>query len=169
MSDQDFGTTPSGQEGNHAPAAEASWGAAQAQTPPTGYAPPPPGYAPPPPGYAPPPPGYAAPAAEGLSENSACALAYVTFIPAIIFLVMAPYNQNAKIRFHAIQEIGLSIVLFVLSFFLVIPILGLLIYLVGGISVLVLWIMCIMKASQGGAFKLPVIGNFAAQQSGYRI
>jgi uncharacterized membrane protein len=155
MSEQDFGSTPPGPESNHAPAAETSWGAAQAQTPPPGYAPPPPGYVP--------------PAAEGLSENSACALAYVTAIPAIIFLVMAPYNQNPKIKFHAIQELGLSVVWLCLSFILIIPFLGWLVGGLGFLCLLVVWIMCIMKASQGGAFKLPVIGNFAAQQSGYRI
>ena len=178
MSEQEFGSAPPGPESTQGPA-EAGWGSTQAQTPPNGYATtPPPGYTPPPPGYSAPPPGYSAPppgynaqplGAQGLSENAACALAYVTFIPALIFLLVAPYNQNPKIRFHAIQEIGLSLVLFVLSFFLVIPILGLLVYFIGGIGILVLWIMCIMKASQGGAFKLPVIGNFAAQQSGFQI
>jgi len=33
----------------------------------------------------------------------------------------------------------------------------------------VVWVMCIIKASQGSAFKLPFIGDFAAQQAGYRI
>ena len=35
----------------------------------------------------------------GLSDNAASGLAYVTFIPAIVFLVTAPYNQNQRIRF----------------------------------------------------------------------
>ena len=34
-------------------------------------------------------------------------LCYVTLIPAIIFLVVAPYNQNRLIRFHAWQSIFL--------------------------------------------------------------
>ena len=46
---------------------------------------------------------------EGLSDNAASALAYVTFIPAIIFLVLAPYNQKPVIKFHAIQELGLTL------------------------------------------------------------
>jgi uncharacterized membrane protein len=33
----------------------------------------------------------------------------------------------------------------------------------------VLWVICIIKASQGSAFKIPFLGNFAAEQSGYRI
>lgn len=158
MSEEAFGSTPSGHESSQEPAAsEASWGAQQPQTPQ------------PPSSYAAPPPGYAPAAAEGLSDNAASALAYLTFIPAIIFLVMPPYNQKPIIKFHAIQEIGLSLAIFILSFFLAIPILGLLIYFVGGIGLLILWALCIIKASQGGAFKLPFIGNFAAEQSGYTI
>jgi uncharacterized membrane protein len=159
MSNEEFSSTPSGHESNQQPAAEpASWGAPQPNYTQTAYPPPPP------PNYIPPPA-----AGAGLSDSAASALAYVTFIPAIIFLVMAPYNEKPIIKFHAIQEIGISIVLFVLSFFLVLPILGLLIYFVGGISLLVLWVICILKASQGSAFKIPFLGNFAAEQSGYRI
>jgi uncharacterized membrane protein len=173
MSEEAFGSTPPGPESSQEPAAsEASWGAPQPQTPPppSGYAAPPPGYAPPPP-----PPGYAAQpvAAQGLNENTACALAYVTFIPAIIFLLMPPYNQSAKIKFHAIQMLALSVIGFVVmvvvSFLVFIPILGFLIYLATGIALLAVWILCIYKASQGTAFKLPVIGDFAAKQSGFAI
>jgi len=148
MSEQEFGTTPPAAESSTEPA----WGAPQ------------PTYTPPPYATAPPPA-----AASGLSESAASALAYITFIPAIIFLLVPPYNQSAKIRFHAIQELGLSVVMFVLSFFLIIPILGLLVYFVGFLAALVMWIMCIVKASQGSVFKLPVLGNFAAQQSGYVV
>src|ERR1700679_2243912 len=45
---------------------------------------------------------------SGLSENSAGGLAYLTFIPAIIFLVMEPYNRNPFIKFHAWQSILLT-------------------------------------------------------------
>jgi uncharacterized membrane protein len=167
MSDEDFTTNPSGHESNQQPAADpAGWGEPQPNYTQTAYPPPPPppqGYAPPPQNYAPP------PAAEGLSDNTACALAYVTFIPALIFLLVPPYNQKPAIKFHAIQELCLSVILFILSFFLVIPILGQLVYLVGGLVLLIAWVLCIIKASQGNAFKLPLIGNFAAEQSGYRI
>jgi uncharacterized membrane protein len=157
MSDEDFTSTPSGHESNQQPAAEpASWGAPQPNYTQTAYPPPPPGYVPP-------------PAAEGLSDNTAAALAYITFIPAVIFLLVAPYNQKPMIKFHAIQEIGLSVILVILHVLLVIPILGWLVYVVGSLGLLVVWILCIIKASQGSAFKLPFIGNFAAEQSGYRI
>ena len=59
------------------------------------------------PQYTPVPPQPPAPsqpgAQSGLSDNAAGALAYVTIIPAIIFLVMEPYNKNRFIRFHSWQ------------------------------------------------------------------
>jgi uncharacterized membrane protein len=171
MSEEDFTTPPSGHESNEQPAAEQAWGAPQPNYTQTGYPPPPP----PPPGYAqtgyppPPPPGYVPAAGAGLTDTAASALAYITFIPAIIFLVLAPYNEKPVIKFHAYQELGLTVVLICLHVIAIIPILGWFVYIAGSIALLVVWILCIVKASQGGAFKLPFIGDFAAQQSGYHI
>ena len=52
------------------------------------------------------------PAQSGLSDNAAGALAYVTIIPAIIFLIVEPYNKNSYIRFHSWQSIFLGIAWF---------------------------------------------------------
>ncbi len=52
----------------------------------------------------------AAGGASGLSDNAAGAIAYLTFIPAVCFLIMEPYNKNSYIRFHAWQSIMLFIV-----------------------------------------------------------
>jgi len=49
----------------------------------------------------------------GLSDNAASGLAYITFIPAIIFLVTAPFNQKPIVRFHSWQSIFLTIAWFV--------------------------------------------------------
>jgi uncharacterized membrane protein len=177
MSD-DFTTPPPGPESTQPPAAEptpaqpASRGAPQPNYSQTGYPPPPP----PPPGYTqtaypPPPPGYVPPSAAGagLSDTAASALAYVTFIPAVIFLVLAPYNEKPVIKFHAIQELGLTVVAMILRVIWVVPFFG---WVIGGLlelALLAVWLICIVKASQGSTFKLPVIGDFAAQQSGYHI
>jgi uncharacterized membrane protein len=170
MSEEDFTTPPSGHESNEQSAAEPAWGAPQPNYTQTGAPPPPP----PPAGYTqtaypPPPPGYVPAAGAGLTDTAASALAYVTFIPAIIFLVLAPYNEKPVIRFHAYQELGLTVVLICLHVIAIIPVLGWFIYIIGSIALLVVWILCIVKASQGSAFKLPFIGDFAAQQSGYHI
>ena len=114
----------------------------------------------------PPPPQPAA--AEGLSDTAAGALAYVTIIPAIIFLVMPPYNTRPFVKFHAFQCLGLAVVWFCLGIIGIIPILGWAVLGLGSLALLVVWILCIVKASQGGALKLPFLSDFAAKQSGYR-
>jgi uncharacterized membrane protein len=132
------------------------------QTPPTNY-PPPNGYT-----QGPTPVATAPAASEGLSDTAAGALAYVTIIPAIIFLVMAPYNTKPFVKFHAFQCLGLAVIWFCLGIIGIIPILGWAVLALGSLALLVTWILCIVKASQGGALKLPVISDFASKQSGYR-
>jgi uncharacterized membrane protein len=105
-------------------------------------------------------------AQSGLSDNAASGLAYVTIIPAIIFLVMAPYNQKAEIRFHCWQSICLGIAWFAISLIAIIPILGWLVFLLGSLLLFVVWIICLVKAFGGQRFKVPVIGDFAAKQAG---
>jgi uncharacterized membrane protein len=126
----------------------------------TNYTAPPP----PPAGYIPPPV-----AGSGLSDTAAGAIAYLTFIPAVIFLVIDPYKQKPFVKFHCIQELGLTVVAFLLHFLVIIPFLGLLIDVVGSLALFVVWIICILKASQGGAFKIPFLSDFASQQSGYVV
>lgn len=104
--------------------------------------------------------------AGGLSENSAAALSYVTFIPAIIFLVVEPYSKSAFVRFHAIQCIAFTVVAFACHIVLLfIPIIGWLISLFLTLAFFIFWILCIMKASKGEWYKLPFIGDFALKQS----
>ena len=62
---------------------------------------------------------------SGLSDNAAGALAYVTIIPAIIFLLLEPYNKKQFVRFHAWQCIFLFIACIVVEIILgMIPIVG---------------------------------------------
>ncbi len=53
---------------------------------------------------------------SGLSENGIAALSYITFIPAILFLILPRYNRSAYVRFHAWQSLLLNVVVFLLSF-----------------------------------------------------
>src|SRR4051812_49256055 len=50
----------------------------------------------------------------GLSQNVAGALAYITIFPAILLLVIDPYNRNTFVRFHAFQSLLLFLLIFVL-------------------------------------------------------
>jgi len=110
---------------------------------------------------------------NGLTDSAACGLAYVTFIPAIIFLVTAPYNQKSLIRFHYWQSIFLAVAWFgvwvVLMFIGFIPFLNLIniiLFPLIGLGFLILWILCLVKAFNGERFKLPLIGDLAEKQAG---
>ena len=114
--------------------------------------------------------GAAAPApmasSGGLTDSTAGALAYVTFIPAIIFLVMEPYNKNRFIRFHAFQCLFFTVACVAISVLLMfIPILGAIVGLLLWLLEFVVWIILVLKAYQGQKFKLPVIGDIAEQQA----
>jgi len=107
------------------------------------------------------------PAQSGLSDNAAGALAYVTFIPAIIFLIVEPYNKNSYIRFHSWQCIFLSIAAFAINTVLaIIPILGWILMPFVSLAFLVVAIICILKALKGQRIKLPFIGDLAEKQAG---
>lgn len=109
---------------------------------------------------------------SGLADNVAGMLAYVTIIPAIVFLVLEPYNKNRFIRFHSFQSIFFSVawtVLWIgLNIVAHIPILGwltILIWPLVGLAGLIIWIILLLKANQGQKFKLPVIGDMADKQA----
>jgi uncharacterized membrane protein len=109
---------------------------------------------------------------QGMTDNVAGMLAYVTIIPAIVFLVVAPYNRNRFIRFHAWQCIFLciawTVLWIVLSIFAHIPFLGwlsILLWPLIGLGGLILWIVLLLKANQGKMFKLPMIGDMAEKQA----
>jgi uncharacterized membrane protein len=112
-------------------------------------------------------------AQSGLSENAASGLAYVTLIPAIIFLVVPPYNQNPNVKFHAWQSIFLGIswvaIWIVLAIIGVIPFVNLadiVLFPLVGIGFLILWVIVLVNAFNGKRFKVPFIGDLALKQSG---
>lgn len=122
------------------------------------------------PQYTPVPPqpqGTPAPAQSGLSDSAAGALAYVTIIPAIIFLIVEPYNRNSFVRFHSWQSIFFGIAFVAVHIVLgIIPVIGWLILALLDLAFLVVWIILLLKALKGERWQLPVIGKFAAQQAG---
>jgi uncharacterized membrane protein len=113
-------------------------------------------------------------AQSGLSENAAGGLAYVTIIPAILFLVLEPYNRSSYIRFHCWQCIFLAVGWIVIDVAIgilarVMSVMGLLafgLYPLVALAMLILWIMVLIKAFNGERFKLPFIGDLAEKQAG---
>jgi uncharacterized membrane protein len=110
---------------------------------------------------------------SGLADNVAGMLAYVTIIPAILFLVLEPYNRSRFVRFHAWQSVFFNVAWWILWFGLHIvahlPLLGFLTVLVWpliGLGGFIVWIILLIKANQGQMYKLPVIGDLAGKQAG---
>jgi len=111
-------------------------------------------------------------APSGLSDNGAGALAYITFIPAILFLVMPPYNKSTYVRFHAWQSIFLNVlgvaVFIVFSILGRIPLLNLLVIpvmLAVFLGLFILWLAVILKALNGQRFHIPALGQLAESQA----
>lgn len=118
-----------------------------------------------------------APRSSGLAPNIAGMLAYFTIIPAIIFLVLEPYNKDRYVRFHAFQSvffhvawiaawIGMIILGIVLG---AIPVVGLIIHLLLDLALFIggfiVWLILVIKAFGNQKFHLPVIGNMAEEQA----
>jgi uncharacterized membrane protein len=121
-------------------------------------------------------PGYASPqplaaTSAGMSENVAGALCYLaTVITGIIFLLIAPYNQNKFIRFHAFQSI-LFCVAYIAVWILVAILaavthgIGILLYPIIGLGFFVLWLYLMFSAYNNKRIKLPIIGDIAEKQA----
>jgi uncharacterized membrane protein len=109
---------------------------------------------------------------SGLSDNAAGGLAYVTIIPAIVFLIVAPYNRNPYVRFHSWQCIFLAIAYFAVDMVMMtlgrIPLFGwstLFLWPLVALGFFIVWIVLLIKAFNGEKFKLPIIGDLAEKQA----
>ena len=112
-----------------------------------------------------------------LPEKIAGALAYLTFIPAIVFLTIEPYKKNRFARFHSVQcllfwaaGVLVALALKVAGLLLfIIPVVGplfvVLVLVVAGFAAVAVWLVLVVKALQGEMFKLPVLGDYAEQQA----
>lgn len=114
----------------------------------------------------------------GLSINGASALCYLFgFISGIVFLVLAPYNQDRRVRFHAFQSIFLNIavvvihigvVILTLMFHAISFALGLImssLHLVVSLGFFMVWLYMMWKSYQGEKVVLPIIGPLAERQA----
>ncbi len=107
-----------------------------------------------------------APAATGgLQTNVAGLLAYLFWIPAIIFLVVEPYNKDRTLRFHSFQSLFLGVGTMVLYTVLTVTVIGLLLVPFIGLAHMILAIVAAVKAYQGQKFMIPVIGPLAEKQA----
>jgi len=125
-----------------------------------------PGQSPYQPPYQPP---YQGPASQlDLKPNVAGMLCYpLSFITGVLFLVLTPYNRDRFVKFHAWQSIFFGLALLVLSIvFRILP------WPLENMFISALWLVAIggtvwsmYKAYNNELFKLPLIGDWAENQS----
>jgi uncharacterized membrane protein len=110
---------------------------------------------------------------SGLSDNAAAGIAYITLIPAIVFLIAAPFKNSSYVRFHAWQSIfffvtwaAIDILVSVVqnlvpsAVFLTFTVLQLV-----GLAIFVVWIFVFVSAFNGKLIKLPILGDLAEKQA----
>lgn len=100
------------------------------------------------------------------------ALAYLTFIPALVFLFIEPYQKRKFVRFHAFQSLMFwaGVLAFTLLGLLASMFGWLFLWLLSGtlisLALFFTWLLLSIKALQGEWFELPFLGPFAEQHSG---
>ena len=110
----------------------------------------------------------------GLSDNAAGGLAYITIIPAIVFLIIAPFKSSSYVRFLAWLSIfffvawavvdilvGLVQNLVPSTVFLTLTVLQLV-----GLAFFVVLVIVFVSAFNGKRIQLPIIGGLAEKQAG---
>ena len=120
---------------------------------------------------------------KAMDTNIVAALTYlVGCVTGAVFLVLDPYKSNSFVRFHAFQSIFSSVawaafwivwmifsaVLKLLSagVFGLIALPLMLIFCLGGIGI---WLFLMYQAYQQRLFRLPIVGNLAAEHAGVRL
>jgi uncharacterized membrane protein len=110
---------------------------------------------------------------SGLSDNAAGGLAYITIVPAIVFLIVAPFKSSSTVRFHAWQSIFFFVAWAVVDIlvgvvqnlvpstvFLTLTVLQLV-----GLAFFVVLVIVFVSAFNGKLIKLPIIGGLAEKQA----
>lgn len=101
----------------------------------------------------------------GLDANIAAALSYlVGFVTGIIFLLIE--KDNKFVRFHAMQSTLVFVGIVAIDILLqLVPLLGALVVIFVVIPASAfLWLLLMFKAYQGEDFKLPLVGQMAADR-----
>ena len=103
---------------------------------------------------------------SGISENSIAALSYISFLPAVVFLMVPRYKKNSYIRFHAWQSIELSVLTVIATYAVGISLLyGPLVYMgvtwLTWVASAMVWMATGVQALHGKRARLPLIGAWA--------
>jgi len=100
-----------------------------------------------------------------MDANIAATLSYlVGFVTGVIFLLLE--KENKFVRFHAMQSTILFAGIVAIDILLqLVPILGALVVIFVVIPAsAILWLLLMFKAYQGEEFRLPLVGDMAAER-----
>ena len=103
------------------------------------------------------------------AERAAAAVAYLTFVPAAVILLLPAFRKSRFVRFHAWQSVLLWVVFLVLTMIALFlsNVAAAMVFLLFGIlaslAMLFLWIVLTIKAWQGERFEVPLFGELAAR------
>jgi uncharacterized membrane protein len=98
--------------------------------------------------------------AETSGDKTIAIIAYLTFIGLIIAFVMNQEKKDDFGAYHIRQSLGLCLSGLALSIINVLPILGWIISLLGGLLLLVLWVMGLINAINHKKEPVPVLGKY---------
>lgn len=125
--------------------------------------------------------------ASGLSDNAAAGIAYITIIPAIVFLIIEPFKRSPFVRFHAWQSIFFFVAWAVVDILIgvvqnIVPSVGFPTYLVMelvGLAIFVIWLIVFIGAFNGNILQVanhwrfggeagqPLVGLFPKRSQGF--
>jgi uncharacterized membrane protein len=110
---------------------------------------------------------------SGLSDNAAGGLAYITIIPAIVFLIVEPFKKSSYVRFHAWQSIFFFVAWAVVHILVqvvqnlvpTVVFITLTLWQLVDLAFFVVLVIVFVSAFNGKRYKLPIIGGLAQQQA----
>jgi uncharacterized membrane protein len=110
---------------------------------------------------------------SGLSDNAAGGIAYITIVPAIVFLIVEPFKRSSYVRFHAWQSIFFFVAWAVVHILVevvqnlvpTVVFLTLTLWQFVDLVFFVVWLIVFINAFNGKRIKLPIIGGLAEQQA----
>jgi uncharacterized membrane protein len=110
---------------------------------------------------------------SGLSDNAAAGIAYITIIPAVVFLIIEPFKRSPFVRFHAWQSIFFFVAWAVIDILVglvqhIVPstvFLTLTALQLVALALFIVWLIVFIGAFGGKRIKLPLIGDLAERQA----
>jgi uncharacterized membrane protein len=111
--------------------------------------------------------------AYGISDNAAGGLSYITIVPAIVFLILAPFKTSSYVRFHAWQSIFFYVawamvhilVEVVQNLVPTVVFLTLTLWQFVDLAFFVVLVIVFVSAFNGKRLMLPIIGGLAEKQA----